>query len=149
MYTALGSQFEKKLFEVASNFVTQELRESTNNSKIMSDSLEIILPDNSSISPKYYTSKAYSTHISITSEELNKWKKASRKDLLLFEILRTDEDKIDDKYSQYQVKENQLVYFKDWNRNLCLVMPESLRFKIINEVHNTITEAAHGGYAKT
>ena len=109
MYTALGSQFEEKLLKVASNFITQELRESMNNSKIVSDTLEIILPDDSSISPKYYTSEAYSTHISITSEELNKWKKASRKDLLLSEMLRTDEEKIDDKYSQYQVKENELV----------------------------------------
>jgi hypothetical protein len=60
-----------------------------------------------------------------------------------------DEEKIDDKYSQYQVKENGLVYFQDWNGNLRLVIPESLRVKIMNEVHNTITEAVHGGYAKT
>ena len=69
MYTALGSQFEEKLLKVASNFVTQELRESTDNSKIVSDTLEIILPDNSTISPEYYMAKAYSTHISITTEE--------------------------------------------------------------------------------
>ena len=81
--------------------------------------------------------------------ELNKWKEASGKDPLLSEILRTDEEKIDDKYSQYQVKENGLVYFEDWNGNLRLVVPESLRVEIMNEVHNTITEEAHGGYAKT
>ena len=68
MYTALGSQFEEKLLKVASNFVMQELRESTDNSKIVSNTLEIILPDDSSISPEYYTTEAYSTHISITSE---------------------------------------------------------------------------------
>jgi hypothetical protein len=119
------------------------------NSKIVSDTLEINLPDDSTISPKYYTTEAYSTHISITAEELNKWKEASGKDLLLSEILRTDEEKVDDKYSQYQVKEDGLVYFEDWNGNLRLVVPESLRVEIMNEVHNTITEAAHGGYAKT
>ena len=126
MYTALGSQFEEKLLKVASNFVTQELRESTNNSKIVSNTLEIILPDDSAISPEYYTTEVYSTHISITVEELNKWKEASGKDPLLSEILRTDEEKIDDKYSQYQVKENGLVYFEDWNGNLRLVVPKSL-----------------------
>ena len=83
------------------------------------------------------------------SEELNKWKEASVKDLLLSEILRTDEEKIDNKYSEYQVKQNGLVYFEDWNGNLRLVIPESLWVEIMNEVHNTITEAAHGGYAKT
>jgi hypothetical protein len=149
MYTALGSQFEEKLLKVASNFVTQQLRESTDNSKIVSDTLEIILPDDSTISPEYYTTEAYSTHISITAEELNKWKEASGKDPLLSEILRTDEERVDDKYSQYQVKEDGLVYFEDWNGNLRLVVPESLRVEIMNEVHNTITEAAHGGYAKT
>ena len=60
-----------------------------------------------------------------------------------------DEEKIDDKYSQYQVKENGLVYFEDWKGNLHLVMPELLWVEIMNEVHNTIMEAAHGGYAKT
>ena len=149
MYTALGSQFEEKLLKVASNFVMQESRESTNNSKIMSDTLEIILPDDSAISPKYYTTEAYSTHISIISEELNKWKEASGKDPLLSEILRMDEEKIADKYSQYQVEENGLVYFEDWNGNLRLAIPESLQVEIMNEVHNTITAAAPGGYAKT
>ena len=41
------------------------------------------------------------------------------------------------------------MYFEDWNRNHRLVVPESLRVDIMSEVHNTITEAAHGGYAKT
>ena len=128
MYTALGGQFEEKLSKVASNFFMQELRKSMNNSKIMADTLEIILPDNSSISPEYYTSEVYSTHISISSEELNKQREACKRDLLLSEVLRMDEEreKVDDKYSQYQVKENGLVYFEDWNGNLCLVIPKSL-----------------------
>jgi len=44
MYTALGSQFEKRLLKVASNFVTQELNESADYSKIISDTLEHDLP---------------------------------------------------------------------------------------------------------
>jgi hypothetical protein len=53
------------------------------------------------------------------------------------------------KYTQYPVQNNGLIYFEDWNRNHRLVVPESLRVDIMSEVHNTITEAAHGGYAKT
>ena len=136
MYTTLGSQFEEKLLKVASNFVMQELRESTNNSKIVSDTLETILPNDSSISPEYYTSEVYSTHISVTSEELNKWREACTRNLLLSEVLGTDEEreKVHNKYSQYQVKENGLIYFEDWNGNLCLVMPESLQVEIMDEV---------------
>src|SRR6267154_1242691 len=150
MYTALGSQFEEKLLKVASNFVEQELRESTDNSKTVSEALEVILPDNTSISPEYYTSEVYSTHIFISPEELNKWKEAYGKDALLSEVLKTDEEeeRADDKYNQYQVKEHGLIYFEDWNKNLHLVVPEPLRVEIMSEVHNTITEAAHGGYAK-
>jgi len=54
-----------------------------------------------------------------------------------------------EKYTQYQVRNNGLIYFKDWNGNHRLVVPESLRVDIMSEVHNTITEVAHGGYAKT
>ena len=36
-------------------------------------------------------------------------------------------EKVDEKYSQYQVKENGLIYFQDWNGNLHLVVPESLQ----------------------
>ena len=151
MYTALGSQFEEKLLKVASNFVEQELRESTDNSKTVSEALEVILLDNTSISPEYYTSEVYSTHIFISPEELNKWKEAYGQDALLSEVLRTDkeEERTNDKYNQYQVKEHGLIYFEDWNKNLRLVVPEPLRVEIMSEVHNTITEAAHGGYAKT
>ena len=145
MYTTLGSQFKEKFLKVTSNFIAQELRESMDNSKTMSETLKIMLPNNSSISPEYYTSEVYSTHISISPVELNKWKEAYEKDLLLSEVLRTEEgrEKVNNKYSQYQVKENGLIYFEDWNRNLHLVIPKSL------QVYNTITEAAHGGYAKT
>ena len=41
------------------------------------------------------------------------------------------------------------MYFEDWNRNHRLVVPESLWVDIMSEVHNTITEAEHGGYPKT
>ena len=101
MYTALGSQFEEKLLKVASNFVEQELRESTDNSKTVSEALEIILPDNTSISPEYYTSEVYSTHIFIGPEELNKWKEAYGRDALLSEVLKTDEEgeRTNDKYN--------------------------------------------------
>jgi len=57
MYTALGSQFEEKLLKVASNFVAQELSESADYSKIISDTLEHDLPEGSSVSSNYYTSE--------------------------------------------------------------------------------------------
>ena len=51
-------------------------------------------------------------------------------------------------YAQYQVIEG-FIYFEDWNRNLRLCIPDSLRVEVMSEVHNILTESAHGGHAKT
>ena len=151
MYTALGSQFEEKLLKVASNFITQELNESADYSKIMSDTLEHDLPEGSSVTSNYYTSETYATITSISSDELEKWNKAYASDPFLSKSLKEEDAENDfgEKYTQYQVRNNGLIYFEDWNGNHRLVVPESLRVDIMSEIHNTITEAAHGGYAKT
>jgi len=151
MYTALGSQFEEKLLKVASNFITQELNESMDYSKIISDTLEHNLPEGSSVPSNYYTSEAYTMITSISSDELEKWNKAYVSDPFLSKSIKEDntENDFGEKYTQYQVQNNVLIYFEDWNGNHRLVVPESLRVDIMSEVHNTITEAAHGGYAKT
>ena len=60
-----------------------------------------------------------------------------------------EEEEDIDKYAQYQISANGLIYFEDWNGNHRLVVPESLRVDIMSKVHNTITEAAHGEYAKS
>ena len=114
----------------------------------MADTLEFQLPNQSLITSDYHTSKTYSTIISISTEEVEKWKEAYRQDSHLSQVLNTEEEDID-KYTQYQVRANRLIYFKDWNGNHRLVVPKSLRVEIMSEVHNNITEAAHGGYAKS
>jgi hypothetical protein len=128
MYTALRSQFEEKLLKVASNFVTQELNKSVDYSKTMSDTLEYNLPEGSLILSDYYTSETYSTITSISSDELERWNKAYATDPLLSQVLNgNSEDKdSNDKYTQYQVQDNGLIYFEDWNGNHRLVVPESL-----------------------
>lgn len=42
-----------------------------------------------------------------------------------------------------------MLYFKDWNGNMCLCVPEGQQIALINEIHNSISEAVHCGYAKT
>ena len=150
MYTALGSQSKEKFLK-ASNFVTQELNESTDYSKIISDTLEHNLPEGSLVPSNYCTSEAYTTITSISSDELEKWNKAYASDPFLSKSLKEDntEDDFSNKYTQYQIQKNRLIYFEDWNGNHRLVVLESLRVDIMSEIHNTITEAAHGGYAKT
>jgi len=117
----------------------------------MSDTLEHNLPEGSSVTSNYYTSETYATITSISLDELEKWNKAYASDPFLSKSLKEEDAENDfgKKYTQYQVRNNGLIYFEDWNGNHGLVVPESLRVDIMSEIHNTITEVAHGGYAKT
>jgi len=150
MYSTLGSRFEEKLLKVASNFVAQESGEIADYSLIIPDTLELKLPDDSPTFSDYHTSENYSIITSISSDELERWRSAYGTDPTTSKILKDDEDEESgETFSQYQVRENGLIYFEDWNGNHRLVVPSTLRVEIMSEIHNTITEAAHGGYAKT
>ena len=149
MYDALGGEFEEKLLKIASNFVNQELNSPVDYSKWIADTLEFRLPDQSSTTSDYHTSENYLTVVSISAEEIKRWKEAYRQDLHLSQVLKAEEGGDHDKYAQYQVRTNGLIYFKDWNGNHQLVVPESLWVEIMSDIHNNITEATHGGYAKS
>jgi len=124
MYSTLGSQFEEKLLKVASNFVAQESGKIADYSWIMPDTISL--------------------------DELERWKSAYETDPTTSKILKDDEDEeYNETFSQYQVRENGLIYFEDWDGNHHLVVPAMLQVEIMSEIHNTITEATHRGYAKT
>ena len=52
-------------------------------------------------------------------------------------------------FSQYHYSVEGLVYFEDSMGNTRLCVPKDLRIEVMQEAHNTVTEAAHGGYFKT
>jgi hypothetical protein len=81
---------------------------------------------------------------------LESWKKSCIADKFYSKVpnafqVNDDEDR---NYPQYQIIEG-LIYFKDWNRNLQLCVPDSLRIEVMSEVHNILTESAYGGHTKT
>ena len=131
--------------------MAQELAEYGDYSKVLKDSLKINLPDQESINSNYHTSETHTTLVSIHPNEVRKWKEGCKSNHLLSRVLKEKEDEEDTErnYSQYLVKENSLIYFEDWDGNHCLAIPENLKVTIMSEVHNNITEGAHGGYAKT
>ena len=149
MYDALGGEFEEKLLKVASNFINQELNSPVDYSKQVADTLGFQLPNQSSITSDYHTSETYSTIISISAEEVEKWKGAYWQDSHLSQVLKVEEEEDIDIPTRYQIRANRLIYFKDWNGNHRLVVPESLQVEIMSDIHNNITEAAHGGYIKS
>ena len=126
MYDALGGEFEEKLLKVASNFINQELNSPVDYSKQVADTLGFQLPNQSSITSDYHTSETYSTIISISAEEVEKWKGAYWQDSHLSQVLKVEEEEDIDIPTQYQIRANRLIYFEDWNGNHRLVVPESL-----------------------
>ena len=95
-------------------------------------------------------SSTYSILVGMNANDLEDWKKTYTTDNLYSKVLRaslTDHNKAGH-YTQYQIRDG-LVYFEDWNGNFWLCVPESLQVSVMSEVHNILTESAHGGHAKT
>ena len=65
----------------------------------------------------------------------------------VLDTFQIDDDQ-DRNYRQYQMIEG-LIYFEDWNRDLQLCIPDSFCIEVMSEVHNILTQSAHGGHAKT
>src|ERR1700720_2655344 len=114
---------------------------------IAKESIYIPISDSEDLVQDYETSNTYSIHVGLSLEDLERWKKGYLSDKLFSGIIRKSEE-IKDLYPQYQIL-RELIYFEDWNGNLRLCVPESLRVEIMSEVHNALMESAHRGYAKT
>ena len=149
MYTELGGNFEEKLLNVASKCVNTP-SEIPDYSYTAENGLELNLPEGECLRQNYTTSNTYSVLVGMSSNELEEWKKAYMQDKLYSKILKVSQADNDEEgnYPQYQTR-NGLIYFEDWNGNFRLCVPDSLRVTVISEVHNILTESAHGGHAKT
>ena len=149
MYDELGDKFEEKLLNIASKFVNATA-ETPEYSCTVSDGLEIPLPEGGNLVQNYATSSTYSVLVGMNADDLKDWKKAYTTDHLYSKVLKASQIDNDEAghYTQYQIRDG-LVYFEDWNGNFRLCVPESLRVSVMSEVHNILTESAHGGHAKT
>ena len=149
MYSKLGEKFKEKLLDVASKYVNSNYN-LPDYSHLAQDGLELILPEGENLVQDYTTSNTYSVLVGMDNEELESWKKGYITDQFFSKVLnafRINDDK-DRNYPQYQVIEGS-IYFEDWNGNLRLCVPDSLCIEVINELHNILTESAHGGHTKT
>ena len=89
--------------------------------------------------------------VQIDRQEVQKWKNAYAKDPhynLVIESKKKEEE-ASLTFSQYHLSEEGLIYFEDSVGNTRLCVPKDLRAEVMREAHDTITEAAHGGYFKT
>jgi hypothetical protein len=148
IYSKLGEKFEEKLLNVASKCINS-FSEIPDYSHITKDGLEIKFPEGEYLVQDYLTSNTYSVLVGMSSDELEEWKKAYTTNKLYSRILKasqTDNDK-EGNYPQYQIQDG--FIFEDWNGNFRLCILDSLHLIVMSEVHNILTELAHGGHAKT
>lgn len=150
MYAELGERFEEKLLTVATRFVQAEDKASISDFQLDAGSVAIA-SESGVIEVPYITSSAYSVLIGLSETEIGQWVQAYKTDPHFSEVLRDwkkEANWTNPSYPQYHYSDNGLVYFEDWQGNNRLCVPQDLRVKIMDEVHNTITESAHGGYHK-
>ena len=149
MYSELREKFEEKLLNIASKYINSNYS-LPDYSHLALDCLELILPEGESLVQDYATSNTYSVIIGMDNEGLESWKESYITVKFYSKVLnafQVNDDK-DGNYLQYQMIEG-LIYFEDWNKNLQLCVPDSLHIEVMSEVHNILTESAHGGHAKT
>ena len=147
MFDELGPKFEENLLTVATHFAEAEL-------ELESDSVTVDISlnpnDERSVEMSYVTSRTFSTLVQINREEIQKWKNAYGKDPHFNLVLGSKENKETEfNFPQYHVSEEGLIYLEDSVGNTRLCVPKDLRVEVMKEAHDTITEAAHGGYFKT
>jgi hypothetical protein len=150
MFEELGEKFEEKLLKVASKFASSE--DLPPSKEIDLGEIELLLPSGEQSTTTYRTSSSYSILIGISSEEIELWRNSYKQDPHFSEVLeswRLEEDPERPKFPQYHYSEEGLIYFEDWHGNNRLCVPLPLRIKLMDESHNSMSEAAHGGHFKT
>ena len=148
MYEELGPSFEKKLLMVATHFAETELQLENDKTSEGTSSLSL---HGKKIDVPYLVLCSYSTMVQIDDKEVQKWREAYAKDShfsLVLDSMRKDEG-VSLTFPQYHGSAEGLIYFEDSMGNTRLCVPKEFHVEVMQETHNTITEAAHGGYFKT
>ena len=146
MYEELGPRFEEKLLTVASHYLDSEMDDWPD---LNATTFTVSHPHLISSHDSHHTSSSYNVLVSISPEDLEKWRTGYDNDPAFQSIisdLRKEKHWIHPRHPQYHYSDDGLLYFEDWNGNNRLCVPSSLRVSVMDEVHNCITESAHGGY---
>ncbi|PBK82567.1 hypothetical protein ARMGADRAFT_1001607, partial [Armillaria gallica] len=94
------------------------------------------------------TAHSHSLLVGLSTDELEAWRKAYLEDPHFSDVLKSLQDpksNIMPLYPQYFYSSEGLFYFEDSNGNSRLCVPQTLRVQVMDQIHNTFTESAHGG----
>lgn len=148
MFNELGHEFEHKLLTVSSHFINSS---KCNEAEVFRTEIAIEV-ENRTEQINYQSARNYAITIVLADEEKSKWVAEYRKDPYFCKILtRYENNKESDQkdISQFEISNDNLMYFIDNLGNSRLCVPKGLQNQILNEIHNEQGEAAHSGYFKT
>ena len=148
MFEELGPRFEEKLLTAATRFAESELHLEDDNTSL---SIPLNLEGEGEVRIPYLTPRSFSTIVQIETQEIQDWRDAYTRDPHFRQVLenKRKEENANLTFQQYHHSEDGLIYFEDSIGNTRLCVPKDLHVEIMMEAHNTVTEAAHGGYFKT
>ncbi|KAI1785025.1 hypothetical protein LXA43DRAFT_1100719 [Ganoderma leucocontextum] len=152
-FKELGPRFEEQLLRVAQAH-TADLDEAEESRQEGAVEVKLDTPFDTSTSFAYAAAATAALIVSLSQDELNTWRTGYSSDTH-FKIVRSalEQEEADElstsAFPQYNVGEEGLIYFEDWNGASRLCVPESKRVDIIKEVHDTLMEGAHSGYHRT
>ena len=118
MYEELGERFEENLLKVASKFAESEHSGEISTATHIPKVLELDSGKENHSCNNYCTLSSFSILVGIEEEELERWKEDYKEDLTFSLVLSLDEIERSKQFLQYLVKDDELLYFIDWNRNL-------------------------------
>lgn len=152
MYEELSPRLEEGILNFSTRYVRTIEEDDVIDSEA-STTIEIELgnDDITSAQLPYRTSKVYSVLIGLSDSEVEKWKTGYTTDPHFKKVLERWEDKKDELnpyYPQYIRGSDGLIYLENWDNNKRICVPEKLKIELMDEIHNSLTETAHGGYHK-
>jgi hypothetical protein len=142
LYKELGNKFKNQVMEVASAHVL------ANQIGVPEEYVSIDLENSS----EYTTTKSFKVLVHTSESEVKKFMDTYNQDphfSKVYKALRENYHPMNPPHSQYQVRDNGLLYFIDWAEKLRLCVPKNLQTDIIKENHDDVSNGAHAGYAKT
>jgi hypothetical protein len=148
MHETLGDKSGQYLLSLISAYICLDYFDMPSNSYLLegfwissSDGLNLLHP--------YATSSSCSVRIGISNEELESWRYTFDSDPHFWTVLVEIKDEESMMVSQYQLRENGLMYFDDWDKNFQLSILKLRRIVILGGIHQSLTEFALGKYART
>lgn len=152
-FDELGPHFEEKLLNVATRHTATILSSFEDEGSAICEVDDInSLTSDPVFSLSYRAAATNSLLIGMAAEELSSWQQQYSADSHFRDVLaalNSDDEKAASTFPHYYLGDNQLIYFEDWNGAPRLCVPESLRLEIMKTAHDSLTEAAHGGYHRT